>query len=612
VLLSSFVVGPGAGLRAFVAAVTTAGAAAAAYSLAGLEPDDLLPLAILAIVGALAESVVFLPGGGVLHSPSTLVYLAGVLLLRTPAAVLLALLATVVAQVLARNAWYRVGFNVSQKALAIGAASLVWWTAGGTASDAHDLLQKLPWIGAASAVFYLLNSGMVSAAIAIERGESFPRIWWESRRRVLLPQLGMCALAALCAGAWLYDPRAILLLVLPAGVTWASFNQVRALEEKSANEKTLREESQRMAARWAALASAGERLDERVDPEGVLKIAADLVVEHCAHGVHLTTVGGRHVDAARETLPPALREWLLEGPLEAPAPPAYLRVLPLHAAGVDVGTLHAAWAGEPPTDEQQALLGPLTERIALAIRNAMLVEQGAEVEALRQVSRMKSEFVAAVGHELRSPLSLVIGFGELLRERPDDPAEVRFAAERIYGAGHQLARLVDDLLESGRLETGRFTLDVRPVDAREVVEAAVGVVEATNHKHRFEVVAPASLPTILSDPARVQQIVTNLLTNAARYAPADTRVGIELSTRCDMLLIAVEDEGPGVPSAERERIFEKFYRTAHGQQQTSKGLGLGLSICRDLVDALGGRIWVEEAPTGGARFVVALSATSPG
>jgi hypothetical protein len=224
-------------------------------------------------IGVLAERMVFLPGRGVRHSASTLVYLAGLLLLHPPAAFTLAYGMAAIGYGLIRDPWYKIAFNSSQKGIAVGAASLVWWQVTGGAEDAHELLRNLPLVGLAGAVHYVLNSGLVSVAFALEQRSSFWTVWWESRRRVLLPQLGMSALAALCAGAWLYDPRALLLLAVPVAVTWASFNQVRALEEKTATEQALREETQRQAERWAALAGAGERLSERVDADGVLRIA---------------------------------------------------------------------------------------------------------------------------------------------------------------------------------------------------------------------------------------------------------------------------------------------------------------------------------------------------
>jgi signal transduction histidine kinase len=260
-----------------------------------------------------------------------------------------------------------------------------------------------------------------------------------------------------------------------------------------------------------------------------------------------------------------------------------------------------------PNAEQAALLDQLADRIAVELENALLLEQGAEVEAVREVARLKDEFLSAVSHELRSPLALLIGYGELLQERPPGENEVRWMGERIHRAGEQLARLVDDLLEAGRLEQGRFSLDRRRLDPLVPARHAVETASATHPTHVFDLREPEDAPPpVMADATRIQQVLTNLLSNAARYSPGGGRVTVALDWQPGFALFAVEDEGPGVPEPERCKVFEKFYRTADAQRQTRKGLGLGLAICRDLVVAHGGRIWVEAAPGGGARFAFTL------
>src|SRR5262249_41020157 len=127
------------------------------------------------------------------------------------------------------------------------------------------------------------------------------------------------------------------------------------------------------------------------------------------------------------------------------------------------------------------------------------------------------------------------------------------------------------------------------------------VLETTDVSHwrRIAVQVPPRLPRVLADPRRVEQILTNLLANAAKYAPADTlgRIGVEGAA--DELSVSVQDEGPGIPELARDRIFEPFFRLAQGRSSVP-GQGLGLAMCRLLVEAHGGRIWVESAPTGGA------------
>jgi signal transduction histidine kinase len=177
---------------------------------------------------------------------------------------------------------------------------------------------------------------------------------------------------------------------------------------------------------------------------------------------------------------------------------------------------------------------------------------------------------------------------------------------KILAAGEHLRRMVGDLLDAGRLESGRLSLDRQMVDLRDVAETALESARAAHVGARIQMKLPPEPVTVEADRSRLLQVVTNLLQNAARYGPHDGEVRLIVNTGNAGACIAVEDEGPGIPPGERERIFDKFYRTPGAQAKVKKGLGLGLTIARDLVVAHGGRIHVEDAPSGGARFVVEL------
>jgi signal transduction histidine kinase len=565
------------------------------WAAATVESTDLRTVAfVLPIAAVTGRITIPMPRGGFLNG-HTLVYLPAVLLLPTPVVVLIAFGGMVASQLWARAPWFKVAFNASQSVLSRGAASLVWvWLIGGTLSDPHDLLAHLPAVGAAGAVYFAVNGVLISTVLALQQGGRPWETWRANKSGVLLPQLGMYFMATLFAGAWLYDPRVILLLVVPTAVIWSSFRQIRALEAKTESEQALREQSERLAARWETLARVSAQLGECVGPDAVLRTAVQLVVAHCADAARVGT-GTRSAELVRGDAPSGL----LDGS-------ACAQRLPLRVGGTEVGVLEAAWRAGAPNAEEAALLDQLGDRIAVELENALLLEQGAEVEAVREVARLKDEFLSAVSHELRSPLALLIGYGELLQERPPGEDEVRWMGERIHRAGEHLARLVDDLLEAGRLESGRFSLDRRRLDPLAAARSAVESAAATHASHTFELREAAGAPIVLADATRLQQVLTNLLANAARYAPACGRVSVVLEREPGVLVIAVEDEGPGVPPAERAKVFEKFYRTADAQQQSKKGLGLGLAICRDLVVAHGGRIWVEDAPSGGARFAFTL------
>lgn len=578
---------------AFVATVCVVAALWVVWAGVSSAAADLRAVVVVLPLAALTGRItVPMPRGGFLNG-HTLVYLPAVLLLPTPAVVLIAAGGMIASQLLARAPWYKVAFNASQSVLSRGSASLVWiWLAGGAPDATRDLLEHLPAVAVTCVVYFAVNGVLISTVLSLQQGGRPWETWRANKGSVLLPQLGMYFMATVFAGGWLYDPRAILLLVVPTAVIWGSFRQIRALEEKTASEQALRERSERLAARWETLASVSAQLGACVGPEAVLSAAVRLVVAHCADAARVEA-GTRSAALARDDVPADV--------LAAAGPRA--RRLPLRVGATEVGLLEIAWLAGAPSSEQAALLDPLADRVAVELENALLLEQGAEVEAVREVARLKDEFLSAVSHELRSPLALLIGYGELLQERPPGEDEVRWMGERIHRAGEQLARLVDDLLEAGRLEQGRFSLDRRRLDPLAAARQAVEAAGATHPTHVFVLSEPAEPPPpVLADATRLQQVLTNLLSNAARYSPEGGRVTVVLERQPGMVALAVEDEGPGVPATERGKVFEKFYRTAQAQQQIKKGLGLGLAICRDLVVAHGGRIWVEDAPGGGARF----------
>jgi signal transduction histidine kinase len=168
--------------------------------------------------------------------------------------------------------------------------------------------------------------------------------------------------------------------------------------------------------------------------------------------------------------------------------------------------------------------------------------------------------------------------------------------------------VVGDLLDLSRLEAGRVELEPQPLDTPSLVRGALAAVndlfEARGTALRVNV--PDSVPPILGDRRRVEQILTNLLSNAAKYTPSGGVVEVAASTNNGHVRLSVADNGPGVPESEREIVFDKFYRGREGRQRGEAGSGLGLAIVRSLVDLHGGSIRVEESPPRGARFIVEL------
>jgi signal transduction histidine kinase len=591
-------------LTTYVAAICLLGMAVFASALLRLSNQDLVALAVLMPMAFLTECLVLRSSTAMTHSLSTLVYLAAIPLVPTPVMPVFASIADLAASLWLGKPWFKVIFNGSHVAITTTVASLIWWRTAGSAVDGHAFLDKLPSAVAAAAVFYLLNSWIIGIVASLDQRAPLWSVWKAGRRGVLLPQLGVCVLALLFDWAWLVDPRAILLLLVPVGVTWASFRQIAAL-------KATTEESQQLAARWAILADASHRLGERADVDAVLQTGAVLIVEHSADAAHIVLDDGRAVGVSAHDAPAAVHSWLA-----APCDPSDLvaqtRAVPLKAAGALFGTLLVAW-GVPPTSNQSVLLERLAERVALAIHEALLLRQAAEMETIREVQRAKGEFLAAVSHEMRTPVGLLAGYGELLATRPGPRAQVKWIGGHMGAATRQLARMIDDLLDSGRIESGRFALNLRATDVGELVAAACDAAGVVFPDHRFTSSCAEGDLSAPADVDRLRQVLSNLHSNAARYSPPGTQVRTTVERRAGEIVVAVEDQGPGVPSVERARIFEKFYRAERVRHRVDGGLGLGLAIASDIVVAHGGRIWVEDACEGGggARFTFTLPSGAP-
>lgn len=249
------------------------------------------------------------------------------------------------------------------------------------------------------------------------------------------------------------------------------------------------------------------------------------------------------------------------------------------------------------TEEDLELLKVFADQAAIAIENARLFEQAGTVEALREVARLKTEFLSTVSHELRTPLSLIHGFAELLVHRGGHLSEHERAtmASEIHAGSTVMTRLVDDLLDFSRLEQERFTLQRRVVNASETLEALVDAFRLQPGGERIVIDVHDELP-ILVDPQRFSQIVSNLLANALHYAPNGPITVRAEQWKRNWLRLEVVDRGPGIPPDEQPRVWEKFYRGSLPIHSTTRGSGLGLAVVKSLVELHGGQVGLESTP----------------
>ncbi len=237
-----------------------------------------------------------------------------------------------------------------------------------------------------------------------------------------------------------------------------------------------------------------------------------------------------------------------------------------------------------------------------------------DVRPLKEAERMRDEFVSVVSHELRSPLTPIRGFAQVVaRDLTNEGGHETHVAylETLQKQADRMTRLVDDLLDVSRARAGRLTIQRAPVDivaiARRVVDSAN--TSTANHTVKLETAWDSRVCTV--DEDRIHQIVDNLVGNAIKYTDGGTiTVGVGPSEREEWsLAITVTDEGRGIPEAERAQLFSAFYRRREASEGAVAGLGLGLYICAELARAHDGTIEIEDAPTGGTRFVVLLDPT---
>ncbi|WP_370085619.1 ATP-binding protein [Streptacidiphilus sp. MAP12-16] len=265
--------------------------------------------------------------------------------------------------------------------------------------------------------------------------------------------------------------------------------------------------------------------------------------------------------------------------------------------------------GRPLPAADRRVLAAFAAHVAVALDRAHLAEVAAEVEPVKAADRMRTALLAAVSHDLRTPLAVALASVSSLRSddvqfSPEDQAELLLTAEESLG---RLTRLVDNLLDMSRLQAGALSLDLQPTALEDVLSAAVDSLADTRPPVRTQGLEQA--PAVLADPPLLERVIANLVGNALRHA-GDLPVLVSASALGDRVEIRVVDRGPGLPSADRERVFQPFQRL--GDTDNASGVGLGLALSRGLAEAMDGTLTTEDTPGGGLTMVLSLPAdTAP-
>lgn len=260
----------------------------------------------------------------------------------------------------------------------------------------------------------------------------------------------------------------------------------------------------------------------------------------------------------------------------------------------------------PLDDAARTSLQALADLLAVAMSNAQLYErEQLSAARLRDLDALKNAFLGTVSHELRTSMTAIMGFGELLSDSWDmlDEERRREMAGRIRRSAGSLRHLVDDLLDFARLEQERLRVQPRDIDLASIVRQTVEGLSPLLGNHELDLQVSDSVPA-WADPIAVERILANLVSNAAKYSPAGTKVTVSVRSTPGAARLVVSDEGPGIPPDERRRIFARFYRLSTPESVRSRGAGIGLAILRDFADRSSAHVEVDDAPGGGARFTI--------
>ncbi|MGE0644519.1 MAG: DUF4118 domain-containing protein [Nitrospira sp.] len=258
------------------------------------------------------------------------------------------------------------------------------------------------------------------------------------------------------------------------------------------------------------------------------------------------------------------------------------------------------------------LLESLVNQVALAIERTRLSDEAQQAHVEAEAERMRSTILSSVSHDLRTPLATISGAASSLAEGREElnAAARRDLARSIYREADRLDRLLKNLLDMMRLEAGAVRLNREWHSLDEIIGAALARLEGRLDGHAVSTAFPTDLPLVFVDGVLLEQVVINLVENAVKYTPPRSTIDLSASVSDREVVVEVADHGSGIPPGEESRIFDKFYR---GKSAREGGVGLGLTICRGIVEAHSGRIWVENRPGGGAlfKFTIPLSEKQP-
>jgi two-component system phosphate regulon sensor histidine kinase PhoR len=272
------------------------------------------------------------------------------------------------------------------------------------------------------------------------------------------------------------------------------------------------------------------------------------------------------------------------------------------------GRTAAALELSPPRDPSRTIIARAAPAAPGGAYGAVLVLH--DITDLRRADQMRRDFVANVSHELRTPLTAIRGYLEALNETDVSAGERRQFLDIIERHTLRMERLVKDLLRLARLDAGQETLDVNSCDTRGLLQSVVAdlTTALSERRQHVDVSIGSGAETLRGDPAKLHDVLRNLIANASTYSPAQSAISIDARRVDGRIEVSVSDRGPGIPEEDLSRVFERFYRVDKSRARDPGGTGLGLAIVKHLVGLHGGEVTAENRAEGGAKFTVLLPA----
>lgn len=366
-----------------------------------------------------------------------------------------------------------------------------------------------------------------------------------------------------------------------------------------------------LLAQHAAVAIENAWLYQQVDSH---KQRLQLIIDQLPEAVLVAEPGPERISLVNRQAS-ALLGWDIQPPMPLDSFKERNQRLDLNGAPMSVSEMpliRVLRGGETLTHCELVLIRPDGKRVtelvnAVPLRDADGNIQAAivvfqDITAIKDADQIKDDFLSLVSHELRTPLTTIQGDAQLLLQSQTqlDPETRHLLLADIFGESRRLAILVENMVQLANVRAGRFSMETEPVHIEALIEKAVKAVREASPDRQFTIdVQPKLLAD--ADPGSVDQVLRNLLTNAAKYSPEPLPIDVTAESADGMAVISVRDRGPGIDEEDLAGLFERFSRGTGGQAKRTNGMGLGLYLSKHLVEAHGGRVWIETPPDGGTR-----------